>query len=250
MHGGEIDAGASALAACFAAARSPAARSGCRAARTVEVARRGRARDACGRSCDLLAMSGGWNPTVGHLTSHLGGRPGRGDDISPSCPMARLPACSRRRRQPGISTLAPAWSQGLPPAGAARPRDAASAGRACRRRRGFFGADAALAGRAARARPSSISSTTSRLRMSSWRSAKGFVSVEHLKRYTTLGMATDQGKTSNVNPALPSWPKQLASRSPRPARRASGHPMCRSRSARFAANASRETEADAADADA
>lgn len=28
---------------------------------------------------------------------------------------------------------------------------------------------------------------------------EGFVSVEHTKRYTTLGMATDQGKTSNVN---------------------------------------------------
>jgi sarcosine oxidase subunit alpha len=28
---------------------------------------------------------------------------------------------------------------------------------------------------------------------------EGFESVEHLKRYTTLGMATDQGKTSNVN---------------------------------------------------
>ena len=27
---------------------------------------------------------------------------------------------------------------------------------------------------------------------------EGYVSVEHLKRYTTLGMATDQGKTSNV----------------------------------------------------
>ena len=27
---------------------------------------------------------------------------------------------------------------------------------------------------------------------------EGFVSVEHLKRYTTLGMATDQGKTSNL----------------------------------------------------
>ena len=27
---------------------------------------------------------------------------------------------------------------------------------------------------------------------------EGFVSVEHLKRYTTLGMATDQGKTGNV----------------------------------------------------
>ncbi|PUB16269.1 FAD-dependent oxidoreductase [Yoonia sediminilitoris] len=28
---------------------------------------------------------------------------------------------------------------------------------------------------------------------------ENFASVEHLKRYTTLGMATDQGKTSNVN---------------------------------------------------
>jgi len=28
---------------------------------------------------------------------------------------------------------------------------------------------------------------------------EGYVSVEHLKRYTTAGMATDQGKTSNVN---------------------------------------------------
>ncbi len=27
---------------------------------------------------------------------------------------------------------------------------------------------------------------------------EGFRSVEHLKRYTTLGMATDQGKTANV----------------------------------------------------
>ncbi|MDE2238735.1 MAG: sarcosine oxidase subunit alpha, partial [Rhodospirillales bacterium] len=28
---------------------------------------------------------------------------------------------------------------------------------------------------------------------------EGFASVEHMKRYTTLGMATDQGKTANVN---------------------------------------------------
>jgi len=30
-------------------------------------------------------------------------------------------------------------------------------------------------------------------------SREGFVSVEHVKRYTTTGMATDQGKTSNLN---------------------------------------------------
>jgi sarcosine oxidase subunit alpha len=29
--------------------------------------------------------------------------------------------------------------------------------------------------------------------------AEGFVSIEHVKRYTTAGMATDQGKTSNLN---------------------------------------------------
>ena len=29
--------------------------------------------------------------------------------------------------------------------------------------------------------------------------AEGFVSIEHVKRYTTTGMATDQGKTSNLN---------------------------------------------------
>ena len=28
---------------------------------------------------------------------------------------------------------------------------------------------------------------------------EGFQSVEHLKRYTTLGMGTDQGKLANVN---------------------------------------------------
>ncbi len=28
---------------------------------------------------------------------------------------------------------------------------------------------------------------------------EGYESVEHAKRYTTLGMATDQGKTSNIN---------------------------------------------------
>ena len=28
---------------------------------------------------------------------------------------------------------------------------------------------------------------------------EGYESVEHLKRYTTLGMATDQGKLSNIN---------------------------------------------------
>ena len=35
--------------------------------------------------------------------------------------------------------------------------------------------------------------------MSAWPRARAMRSVEHTKRYTTLGMATDQGKTSNIN---------------------------------------------------
>jgi sarcosine oxidase subunit alpha len=34
---------------------------------------------------------------------------------------------------------------------------------------------------------------------------EGYESVEHTKRYTTLGMATDQGKLSNIN-GLAVWP--------------------------------------------
>ena len=34
---------------------------------------------------------------------------------------------------------------------------------------------------------------------------EGYVSVEHLKRYTTLGMATDQGKTLQSSTASPPW---------------------------------------------
>ena len=51
----------------------------------------------------------------------------------------------------------------------------------------------------AAARRSSISRTTSPPRTSQLAHREGYQSVEHLKRYTTLGMGTDQGKTSNIN---------------------------------------------------
>ena len=59
---------------------------------------------------------------------------------------------------------------------------------------------------------------------------EGFGAVEHLKRYTTLGMATDQGKTSNVNGLA------ILAAAHRPAiaeagTTRSGRPTCRSRSA-------------------
>ena len=60
---------------------------------------------------------------------------------------------------------------------------------------------------------------------------EGFRSVEHLKRYTTLGMATDQGKTSNVNGLALMAELTGQSRSRRPAPPPSGRPSRRSPSA-------------------
>ena len=92
-------------------------------------------------------------------------------------------------------------------AGARRPRDAGCDGR----RPQPHAVDATAAGAGgtlrrcrptatpARPRPSSTSRTTSPPRTSRLAVREGFQSIEHVKRYTTTGMATDQGKTSNIN---------------------------------------------------
>jgi sarcosine oxidase subunit alpha len=145
-------------------------------------------------------MSGGWSPTV-HLTSHLGGRPVWDEAICAFVP----------------DTL----PHGLSVAGAAAGRFAlpdclasgAEAGRAAASAAGFR--DVAVVVPEAAAEETGL--------MPLWRvprskgkafvdfqndvsdkdielaEREGFRSVEHLKRYTTLGMATDQGKTANVN---------------------------------------------------
>ena len=61
---------------------------------------------------------------------------------------------------------------------------------------------------------------------------EGYESVEHLKRYTTLGMGTDQGKTSNINALAIMAGLRAVGRSQRPARRPSGRPIRRWRWAR------------------
>ena len=61
------------------------------------------------------------------------------------------------------------------------------------------GAVPAAACRLARARPSSICRSTSPTKDIELAHREGYESVEHLKRYTTLGMGTDQGKTTNIN---------------------------------------------------
>jgi sarcosine oxidase subunit alpha len=160
-------------------------------------------RDAAGRveriACDLLAMSNGWNPTV-HLTCHLGGKPAWDEVISAFVPGALPPDMAVAGAASGRLTLADALADGArlggeaaaacgfetPPAAApsVTPEQSASTplwkapvkpGKAfVDFQNDVTAADVTLAHR------------------------EGFRPVEHLKRYTTLGMATDQGKTSNL----------------------------------------------------
>jgi sarcosine oxidase subunit alpha len=116
--------------------------------------------------CDLVAMSGGWNPAL-HLTSHLDGKP-VWDEAKAAFLPGGLPPGMRAvgaASGEGINeNLLPLWQVENPGAKAFVDfqNDVAAS-------------DIILARQ------------------------EGFVAVEHLKRYTTLGMATDQGKTANVN---------------------------------------------------
>ncbi len=125
--------------------------------------------------------------------SSLGARRSR-----PSCPRTRSPASAWRapRRERFLSAMR--WRAGLQAARALR------AGRSPR---------AAKHGKRKYARHSSGLAEVRARRDGIWidyqsdvtvkdvelAARENFVSVEHLKRYTTLGMATDQGKTSNLN---------------------------------------------------
>ncbi len=151
--------------------------------------------------CDLLAMSGGWNPSL-QLTTHLGARSVWRDDLAAFVPGDRLPP---GMAVAGAASGAFALADGL----AAGLREGAFAAEACGFRPSLPNgptvdresvAVAALwrvrggRGKAFVDQQNDVTDTDVALA-----EREGFRSVEHLKRYTTLGMATDQGKTANVN---------------------------------------------------
>lgn len=161
-------------------------------------------RDASGKraalACDLLAVSNGWNPTL-HLTSHLNGKPVWEEAIQAFVPGALPPGLAVAGSAAGRFMLADAL------------QDGARLGREAATETGF-------ASFTAEPIPATDAETSGLKPI--WRvkgqkgkafvdlqndvtdkdvelaAREGFRSVEHLKRYTTLGMATDQGKTSNL----------------------------------------------------
>ncbi|MCB1384577.1 MAG: sarcosine oxidase subunit alpha, partial [Nitratireductor sp.] len=149
---------------------------------------------------DCLAVSGGWNPNV-HLTCHQRGRPVWRDDINAFVPGGELPVGMQvAGAAGGTLTLGACLAEGHAAANAAL----ADLGfRAARAKPAAAGDEAAAnaafwhvkAGRGRAWVDLQNDVTTKDVKLSH---QEGFRSVEHLKRYTTLGMATDQGKTSNI----------------------------------------------------
>ena len=150
-------------------------------------------------AADALAMSGGWNPDVG-LACHHGGRPTWNEEIAafvPASPPRGLAAAGAANGQMLLSECLAGGSEagrqaaedaGFAPKPAGTPAvdDESFAitplWHVTQSKTAFIDfqndvtvTDVALAER------------------------EGYRSVEHLKRYTTLGMATDQGKLANVN---------------------------------------------------
>ena len=159
--------------------------------------------DGSSIAADCLAVSGGWNPNV-HLTCHQRGRPQWRDDIAAFVPGNDIPAgMAVAGAANGALTLAAALSEGHAAAESALSDSGATFTKtnapvaddeACSVAPFWHVADSK--GRAWLDFQNDVSVKDIKLAH-----REGYRSVELFKRYTTLGMATDQGKTANV-PAL------------------------------------------------
>ena len=150
--------------------------------------------------CDALGVSGGWNPSV-HLTCHMNGRPVWNKDIASFVPQdGAVPGLSVAGAAAGEMSTTGALAQGYAMAQAIardlgkRPKsfDLPLASEGPYEITPFWDVDGK--GRAWLDFQNDV--TTKDIKQAA---QENFRSVEHMKRYTTQGMATDQGKNSNVN---------------------------------------------------
>jgi len=152
--------------------------------------------------CDLVAMSGGWNPSV-HLTTHLNGKPVWDQGLSALVPGALPPGMSVAGAASGkfglASCLADSRAAGAEAAKACGFKPKA---RAVPKASDEIG-EASPVWQVEKSRGKAFVDFQNDVTVSDVKLAarEGFRMPEHLKRYTTLGMATDQGKTGNLNGA-------------------------------------------------
>ena len=147
---------------------------------------------------DCLAMSGGWNPTV-HLTCHMNGRPTWKEEIASFVPTAgSIPGLVTAGACNGAFSTAACLAEG-----AAVAAEVAT-GLGLKPKVTLPAADKtayaitplwAVAGKGRKWIDFQNDVHVKDIKLAA---QENFRSVEHMKRYTTQGMAPDQGKSSNV----------------------------------------------------
>ena len=165
----------------------------------------GRRREGDVLDCDLVLMSGGFVPTV-HLFSQAQGKLAWDAARGIFLPKTEVRGLTLAGAARGLSDLADVLADGFEQ-GAAAARATGHGGMASSKvavanappMRAASAPDdrwiaKPLAGRAFIDFQNDVTVKDVRLA-----AREGFRSIEHIKRYTTTGMATDQGKTSNLN---------------------------------------------------
>ncbi|HEX9789726.1 MAG TPA: sarcosine oxidase subunit alpha family protein [Kiloniellales bacterium] len=158
--------------------------------------------------CDLVAVSGGWNPAV-HLFSQARGKIRFDETRGCYVPAQALKAVHSAGAGNGSFGLATCLDEGFA-AGETAAKAAGIASKGRRKKAPAAGDDTFLPARWMWLVPaetpvgrggkhfvdlqSDVTAADLRLAI-----REGYRSIEHVKRYTTTGMGTDQGKTGNVN---------------------------------------------------
>jgi len=151
--------------------------------------------------CDLVCVSGGWNPAV-HLFSQARGTLRYDDALAAFVPQSSPRPVRAAGAANGCFALAPVLAEGHAAGCAAAGVDSARStllppqaeGETAGPLRALWSVPAQT--RAAKRFVDLQDDVTAEDVALAAR--EGYASVEHLKRYTTLGMGPDQGKTSNV----------------------------------------------------
>ncbi|MDX8515861.1 sarcosine oxidase subunit alpha family protein [Mesorhizobium captivum] len=150
-------------------------------------------------ACDLVCLSGGWSPSV-HLTSHLGVKPVYRGEIDGFVPggfaAGQFGAGAIMGRFSTADAIEDGHRAGIEAASSCGKSAAVPAPLKLDLGESAANAFRAIpsAGRGKAFVDFQMDVTAKDIELAH---REGYESVEHLKRYTTLGMGTDQGKTSN-----------------------------------------------------
>ena len=153
---------------------------------------------------DVIGMSGGWTPSV-HLSSHRGIRPVYHADLASFLPggfdRAHFGAGSMMGTQTITAALQSGWDAAQQASAVCGKSIVGEVPRAPDARGSYLAFSSVGPIVMAKAVDKTFVDFQNDVAVSDIELAhlEGYQSVEHLKRYTTLGMGTDQGKTSNLN---------------------------------------------------